>query len=79
MAGRYIGMANLVSVDAIRQKAKFLLDVLLVDLDCWSPGPDIAFSRATEQSQAAPPSPLILMSHGLAGVVLKEVSWIPLF
>ena len=79
MADRYIGMADLVSLDAIRHKARFLLDTLLVELGCWSPVPDIPFSRTTDQGQGTsdartPPSPLILISHGLAGVVLKEVT-----
>lgn len=85
MADRYISMADLVSVDAIRRKARFLLDTLLVDLGCWSPVPEIGnqpSSQATGQGQQfssvrAPHSPLILISHGLAGVVLKEVSWVP--
>ncbi|KAF8454395.1 hypothetical protein BGX38DRAFT_334316 [Terfezia claveryi] len=81
MADRYIGMADLVSLDAVRHKARFLLDMLLVEFSCWSPVPDMAdqpFSGTTDHSEGpsnarAPPSPLILVSHGLAGVVLKEV------
>ncbi|KAF8417288.1 hypothetical protein EV426DRAFT_380340 [Tirmania nivea] len=80
MADREICLADLASMDAIRHKARFLLDMLLVYLGCWNPVPEIThqrFSRATDQGQGlsdacAPPSPLILISHGLAGVVLKE-------
>lgn len=84
MADRSIDMADLVSANAIHRKARFLLDTLLVDLGCWSPVLDIAgqpFPRATDQGQGFPDAgaPLILISHGLAGVVLKEVSWVAFY
>ncbi|RPB29700.1 hypothetical protein L211DRAFT_34469 [Terfezia boudieri ATCC MYA-4762] len=77
MADRYIGITDLVSMDAIRHKARFLLDTLLMEFSCWSPMPDMADQGQGPSNACTQPSPLILVSHGLAGVVLKEVGWVP--